>query len=200
MGTMTIRVLQAIALIGMAACGSGTESDAGLRTETAPDEGQDSESEPSSSVVAVNEVYPEVDRTRTGDGGIIAIAGEMTMEFDYSPPQGSCKVSDIQFKARGVDINDESAGVSITQATIIAPDTGRTVGETLVLEVLKDGYKPWVVSVGVGLAGSVKDISREISPGGGTTLVATGTIAGFRKDTMHTGIKKPFRLEATCDP
>lgn len=200
MGTMTIRILLAIALVGMVACGSGEESGAGLPTETAPQESQGSTSEPSRSEGPANEAYPEVERTREGSGGIIAIAGELTMEFDYSPPQGRCKVSDIQFEARGIDLDDDTAGVSITQATIIAPDTGRTVRETLVLEVRKDGYKPWVVSVGVGLAGSVKDISREVSPGGGTTLVATGTIAGFKKDRMHTGIKKPFRLEATCVP
>ena len=140
----------------------------------------------------------EVSRTREGNGGILAVAGEMTMEFDYSPPQGHCRASDGTFVARGIGINDDKAGVSIEYATIVAPDTGTVVGQVFNLEVTKDGYVPWAANS--ALAGTVEDTSQDTLPGGGVTLTVTGNISGLHENRAPTGTRKPFRLEATCEP
>jgi hypothetical protein len=140
----------------------------------------------------------QVSRTREGNGGIIAVAGQMTMEFDYSPPQGYCRLSDGKLAAKGIAIDNDKAGVTINYDTIIAPDTGRVVNHLLILEVRKDGYVPWVTHVGTGIAGSVDDMSLDVSTDGATTLSVTGIIAGFEKNRAPTGIKAPFRLEAIC--
>ena len=71
---------------------------------------------------------PQVSRTREGNGGIIGVAGQLTMEFDYSPPQGLCRASDGKLNAKGIDIDDDKAGVTIIYETVIAPDTGHVVG------------------------------------------------------------------------
>ncbi len=186
------------------ACGSGEEtatnsSAAGAGSDMGPaaeEPAATADQAYSNSPVASS--IPDVTRTREGNGGIIAVAGEMTMEFDYSPPQGNCRASDGKFEAKGIDIHDDTAGVTIKYETVVAPDTGRLVGSVLNLEVGKDGYVQWVASVGIGRAGSVDETSYDVLPAGGVTLVVTGTMAGFQKNRAPTGIKAPFRLEATC--
>jgi hypothetical protein len=120
------------------------------------------------------------------------------MEFDFASTQGRCTASDGQFEARGIDIDDDTAGVTISYATIVAPDTGNVVGTVFQLEIKKDGYVPWAVNS--ALAGAVADISDSASPGGGVTLAVTGLASGFHESRAPTGVKKPYRLEATCDP
>lgn len=137
--------------------------------------------------------------TLTAMGGILAVADEMTMEFDYPPLQGHCRAADGKFAAKGIGIYDDQAEVSINYGIIVAPDTGRVIGPAFLLEVRKDGYLPWVVHVGTGLTGSVEDISQDISPGGDVVLTVKGTVSGFHRNEAPTSIRKPFRLEATCD-
>jgi hypothetical protein len=121
----------------------------------------------------------------------------MTMEFDHSLPQGHCQAADGKFVARGVDINDDNAGVSIDYATIVAPDSARVVGEVFHLEVKKDGYVPWAVNS--AFSGAIEDISLDVSPGGGGTLTVTGVASGFHESRAPTGTRTPFRLEASCE-
>jgi hypothetical protein len=198
MRSAVIRLILAATFAAVGACGS-----AGVSPESSPGSVADNTaaaSDPASSELYASGVFPEVSRTRDGDGGIIAIAGEMTMEFDYAPPQGHCQASDGKFAAKGIGIDNDQSGVSINYETIVAPDTGKIVGQVFLLEVRKDGYVPWAAQVGTGLAGSVEDISQDSAPGGGITLSVTGAVAGFQKNRAPTGIKTPFRLQATCEP
>lgn len=204
MRTTAIRLLLAVTFAAMGACGSGDDTESPPSTDGAPGAKPDSAASvpPATSGQTGSKpagAFPEVSRTQEGNGGILALAGEMTMEFDYAPPQGRCQASDGKFVARGIGINDDKAEVSINYETIVAPDTGRVVGQSFLLEVRKDGYTTWVVHVGTGLAGSIEDISQENLPGGGVTLTATGTVAGFQKNRAPTGTRAPFRLEATCE-
>jgi hypothetical protein len=204
--TAAIRLLLVVTLAAMGGCSSGEDTEAAPSAGGAPKLGPDSPTDGPAAAPGQTGGEPaatgaslEVSRTREGNGGILAVAGEMTMEFDYSPPQGHCRASDGKLVARGIVIDDDQAGVSIDYATIVAPDTGRVVGTAFLLEVRKDGYIPWVAHVGTGLAGSVEDISHDMSPDGGVTLTVTGTIAGFHKNRAPTGTRKPFRLEASCE-
>jgi hypothetical protein len=194
-------LLIAATIAFMGACGSGESTDASSSSATAPV----SNPRPADKPTAVSDqtegtpaAAPQVSRTREGNGGIIGVAGQMTMEFDYSPPQGYCRVSDGKLAVNGIAIDDDQAGVTITYDTIIAPDTGRVVNHVLILEVREDGYVTWVTHVGSGIAGSVDDMTFDVSPDGATTLSVTGIIAGFEKNRAPTGIKAPFRLEAVC--
>jgi len=201
MRTTALRLILTITFSVTGACGSREDNDAapstGGETRTSPAAAAEEQSAPSVKPVAA---VPEVSRTREGNGGIIAIAGELTSEFDYAPPQGRCKVSEGKFFARGIGIDADTAEVSINYESIVAPDTGNVVGQVFQLEVRKDGYVPWSTQVGTGAAGSVEDISQDVSPGGGVTLNVTGTVAGFQKNRAPTGTRAPFRLEATCEP
>ena len=203
--TIAIHVLLVVAFGTIGACGSGDDTQAPPSAGRAPEADSGpavdepvATAGPSASEPAAT--FPEVSRTRQGNGGVIAVAGEMTMEFDYSAPQGRCQAADGKFAARGIGINDDNTGVSIRYETIVAPDTGKVVGSVFGLEVRKGGYVPWVAQVGTGRAGSIEEISQDVSPGGGVVLTVTGTVAGFQKNRAPTGVKAPFRLEATCGP
>jgi hypothetical protein len=197
-----IHLLTAATFALLGACSSGENTDASSSTVSAPATNPQSADEPAAASGQTESMpsaaAPQVSRTRAGNGGIIGVAGQMTMEFDYSPPQGLCRASDGKLSAKGIDIDDDKAGVTIKYETVVAPDTGRTVGYVLNLEVRKDGYVRWVTNVGSGQAGSVDDIAQELLPGGGTTLSVTGTMAGFNENRAPTGTKAPFRLEVTC--
>lgn len=206
MRTTARRLLLAVTLTAMGGCSAGEGTNAaplaGGAARLGPDSPTDdpaaASGQPGSETTATGATL-EVSRTRTGNGGILAVADEMTMEFDYPPLQGHCRASDGKFAAKGIGIDDDQAEVSINYGIIVAPDTGRVIGPAFLLEVRKDGYLPWVVHVGTGLAGSVEDISQDISPGGDVVLTVTGTVSGFHRNRAPTGVEKPFRLEATCD-
>lgn len=198
-----IHLLLAVTFAVTSACSSGEDTEATSSIVSAPvsppgsaDDEPAAASGQTDSNRSVTGADLQVSRTREGNGGIIAVAGEMTMEFDYSPPQGHCRASDGKFEAKGIDIDDAKAGVSIKYETVVAPDTGRVVGRVFFLEVRKDGYTPW--STNSSLAGSIDDISQDILPGGGISLTVTGTVSGFQDNRVPTGIKSPFQLEATC--
>jgi len=194
-----IRLVLAITFSVTSACGSGGGNDEA--TSTGGDSGTSPAPAAADSATAAGEpvvAFPEVLRTREGNGGIIAVAGELTMEFDYAPPQGRCKASDGKFVARGISIDNDTTDVSINYETLFAPGTSDVVGQVFLLEIRKDGEKPWVVHVGTGLAGSVDEILQDVSPGG-VTLNATGIVSGFQKNGAPTGVRAPFRLEATCE-
>lgn len=205
MRTIAIHLLLAVTCAAVGACGSGKDTEAAPFTEdstrTDPKsaaDGASAESRQTRREPAVTPAPLEVSRTRAGNGGVIAVAGEATMEFDYSPPQGHCQASAGKFVARGIDISDDNAGVSIDYATIVAPDTGRVVGQAFYLEVKRDGYVPW--SVNSALARAVEEIVLDESPGGGGALTVTGVASGFHETGAPTGTRVPFRLVATCEP
>lgn len=197
-------LLLAVTFAALGACGSGQEAEVSSSTAGAPAtdpaagelavaSGQAHSDEPATTGAPL-----AVSRTREGNGGIIVVAGEMSMEFDYSPPQGRCRASEGKFDARGIDITDDKAGVSINYQTVVAPDTGSVVGRSFILEVKKDGYVTWATTA--SLAGSIEDVSLHSSEGGGTVLTLTGTVSGFHENRVPTGTKVPFRMEATCVP
>lgn len=194
-----IYLILAITFSVTAACGSGGDNDAATSNGDNPgaspapvaNDPATASGEPAAAV-------PDVSRTREGNGGIIAVAGELTTEFDYASPQGRCKASAGKFVARGIGIDDATTDVSINYETIFAPGTSDVVGQALLLEIRLDGNLSWITHVGTGLAGSVDEISQDVSPGG-ITLTVTGVMSGFQKNGAPTGVRAPFRLEATCD-
>lgn len=204
MRIIVIILFLAVTCAAMGACGPQKEKEAAAPTASASGTGPGSTADDAAAASGQMRSSPtatraslEVSRTREGNGGIIAVAEELTMEFDYSPPQGRCQGSDGKFAARGIDIDDDEAGVSIDYATLVAPDSGTVVGQVLNLEIKKDGYVLWAVNS--ALTGSIEDVALDTSPEGGITLTVTGIASGYQKNRAPTGIRKPYRLEATCE-
>lgn len=199
MKDLSIRALLAAVLIAMGACGSPEEAPAAQSQGN--DVSEEAVADASASAQPDDDpvIYPTVSRTRTGNGGIIALAGESTFEFDYASSQGRCEAETGRFQAKGVDPEDASRRVSIDYADIVDPNSGRSVGEAFQLEVRIRDDEVWAAYVGSGLAGKIENISQSESPGGGTVLAVTGITSAFRNNGAMIGRKAPFSLEATCE-
>jgi len=202
----TIRLLAMAALTVTGAC-SAPENTATVQPErgstaagTAETPAPDSNDPGNAAQGSAETTYPDASRTRPGNGGIIALAGEATFEFDFTGSQGRCRAAEGSFRAQGVDVDDPSRKVTFEYADIVDPNSGRSVGTAFQLEVRTGPDEVWAAHVGTGVAGKIAEMSLAESTGGGRTLSVTGTAQGFHnRGAMTTGENVPFRLEAICD-
>jgi len=198
-------VVGMIILFGLAACGPGDEGSpvqggeaSGTRDDPVPSSHDETRTDADAKDYETP-AFPDVTRTLTGNGGIVALAGELSIEFDYAPAGGRCTTDEGRFSAKGAEVGDTGRRVMIEYAEVVDPNTGRSLGPALNLEIRAGDDRMWAAHVGSGIAGKVEDIVQQATAGGGSTLMVTGVAASFRYNGMPTGSSAPFRLLALCE-